>query len=139
MHQIENKLKNQFKNDEIIKVTKQMHIVQPIAKNKLKLFYTLKKPTEIILFEEFIIENFDISSNIPCIYEKKLWIGLVVEKGKENDDVRVQIMHPLPANQNYFCPQVNNSCWIIKQIILITLSILHKTIFIFILTILFES
>ena len=56
MHQIKNKLNNKFKNEEIIKGTQQMHIVQPIAKNKLKLFYTLKKPTKIILFEEFIKE-----------------------------------------------------------------------------------
>ena len=101
-----------------------MNIVQPIAKNKLKLFYTLKKPTKIILFEEFINENFDISSDIPCVYEKQWWIGLIVEKGEEND-IRVQFMHPMPGNKYCFCLQVNDSCWIIKHIILMTLSTLN--------------
>jgi len=40
------------------------------------------------------------------------WIGIIREVDKEQDDARINFMHPHGPSQSFHWPQVDDMCWV---------------------------
>eukprot|EP00795_Rhopilema_esculentum_P017067 gene17067-8583_t len=49
---------------------------------------------------------------VVCFYDDQLWIGLVEEENKENEDFKIKFMHPHLPSRSYSWPEQDDTCFV---------------------------
>ena len=58
---------------------------------------------------------------VACMYDKKMWHGIVNDISEEFGDLLIKFMHPSGPMNKFVCPQVDDTCWIEESDILCTI------------------
>ena len=62
-------------------------------------------------------EDYDLKllDYVCCAYDNKMWIGIICDINKEEDDVLVKFMHPSLPNTTFTWPDREDMCWVLTN------------------------
>ena len=106
--------------------TRSYHEFIPISKNSISMKYCSEdkevattfsfsgeNPTNTELWKS--VKSLDF---VSCYYEEHWWIGLVLEKDEEQEDLRIKFMHPHGPSPSFVWPSTEDLCWVLYNHIL---------------------
>ena len=111
-------LKARFHLTNTIPRTKGFHYFVPLSSSIIVAKWVLEDKE--VAFEFDIISGsknirlakLAISNLIICFYDGHYWVGLIDKVDKENDDVKVEFMHPYFPSALYFWPGREGQCYV---------------------------
>ena len=77
----------------------------------------------ISIVEALQIDIRDVAKGnyVACIYDKKVWYGIVNNISEEFGDLLIKFMHPIGPMNKFVFPEVDDTCWIEESDILCTI------------------
>lgn len=62
--------------------------------------------------------DLDIGKYIGCTYDEKWWVGYILDKSEEENDLLVKFMHPHGPFISFHWPSREDKCWVPTQCVL---------------------
>lgn len=108
-------LKSRFEEALTIKGTQQLHAFIPINESTLSVKHfsgneqglevEVAKPLHTLKLE-------DITGYVTTVYDKKWWLGYVLEKNEELDEVKITFLHPSGPATSFSYPRQADVLWV---------------------------
>ena len=80
-------------------------------------------PRVVSIIEALQIDIRDVAKGnyVACMYDKKVWYGIVNDISEEFGDLLIKFMHPSGPMNKFVIPEVDDTCWIEESDILCTI------------------
>ena len=88
----------------------------PYPKNTLAVHEVSSGPRArvVSIVEALQIDIHDVAKGnyVACIYDKKVWYGIVNDISEKFGDLLIKFMHPSGPMNKFVFPEVDDTCWI---------------------------
>ena len=109
-------LELRFSKASTIAGTKDNHFFCPLSVTKIKISRVSWDEESSFIVEDGKKtqpqESIQPGQYVSCIYDGKWWLGNVVDKNEEFEDVKVQFMHPSGPATSFAWPTREDICWV---------------------------
>ena len=79
------------------------------------------------LYHQPSVVSVDVNHYNSCLCEDTWWIGIVMGKDNEQNDVCVNFMHPHGCTSIFYWPKQDDVCWVTMIHILVKISVPSTT------------
>ena len=114
---VREELKDRFSRGRTIPGTRSYHFFSPSSEHEISYKRTAEDNNFKGCFS--ITGEKEISQYLPkkndyvaCLYDGKWWVSLVIDVSKEEEDCRVNFMHPPGPKKNFRWPVREDICWV---------------------------
>ena len=124
--EIEGNLETRFVLANTVAGTRRYHRFVPQNTTELKVYetsYDTISYIKCITKDSYTKENLIVSvgNYVTCVYDNKLWVGLINDYEKEFDDFMINFLHPHGFSKQYKFPVIPDYCNVPKENILMVL------------------
>ena len=116
IQEVDAALQQWFSECHTLKGTQRYHRYVPLSTTTLAVHEVSSVPRAraVSIVETLQIDIRDVAKGnyVACMYDKKVWYGIVNDISEEFGDLLIKFMHPSGPMNKFVFPEVDDTCWI---------------------------
>lgn len=120
VNNLEPMLNQRFSGGKTVPGTRSFHYFQPLSKSEIaakRISSDKNYSLRYNLFKQQQLPNLQPNTYVCCVYEKKCYVGYIIEVDTDNQDVNIDFMHPCFPFATFYWPGQKNpgredKCWV---------------------------
>ena len=125
IQEVDAALQERFSESHTLKGTQRYHRYVPLSTTTLAVHEVSSGPRArvVSIVEALQIDISDVvkGNYVACMYDKKVWYGIVNDISEEFGDFLIKFMHPSGGMNKFVFPESDDICWIEESDILCTI------------------